>query len=109
MEQEANDLSEALSASLVEETTRLKDAGNVHFKAGENAAAVAMYREALAVGERADTPKAKDELKPVLISLHNNSAAAQIKLEEWAAAEERTKTALDAKKARMVVRTHVAS
>ena len=80
-EQEEEALSEAMMQSMLEETTRLKDVGNASFKAGDNAAAIASYDEALAVAAGATTDAAKELLKPVLISLHNNSAAAWIKLE----------------------------
>jgi len=87
-EQEEEQLSAAMAQSLLEDATRLKDAGNALFKAGDNAAAIATYDEALnAVKDAPTSNEAKELLKPVLISLHNNSAAAQIKLEAWEAAE----------------------
>ena len=94
-EAEATALSEALVQSMFEETTRLKDAGNSKFKAGDNVSAIATYNDALGVADGATTDSAKDMLKPVLISLHNNSAAAHIKLEAWEAAEESASKVLE--------------
>ena len=78
------ELDEALTASLVEELGRLKDTANGFFKKGENFEAVEAYDSAIDyAGKHAKTDKAKDATKALLISLHNNKAAARLKLEEW--------------------------
>ena len=43
---EEEQMDEAVIASLLEELGRLKEAGNAHFKKGENTEAVALYRRA---------------------------------------------------------------
>ena len=107
---------EALRAELV----RLKDVGNVQFKAGKYEEAVAAYKSALAAAKkpwkRAD--EAKAIICPLLISLHSNLAATHLKwarlreapLQEYHAAEAAATDALgyDAKNVKALYRRGVA-
>jgi hypothetical protein len=76
----------AKAAALLEELSALKDEGNAHFKAGANGDAVAVYERAInAASLRATSDEAKETVKPVLVSLHSNLAAARLRLENWEA------------------------
>ena len=93
---ESAELDSALVASLFEECSRIKDAGNTLFKAGDNAAAIVKYQEAITMSDGATlSDEAKETMKPVLLSLHNNSAAAHVKLEHWEEAARSASAVLD--------------
>ena len=93
---EDEQLTEAVIESLLEELGRLKEVGNGHFKKGENAEAISAYADAVEhANEVATSEQARDAVKPLLISLHNNSAAAQLKLEEWTPAIASASAAID--------------
>lgn len=93
---ETEQLSEAMIESLLEELGRLKDAGNSYFKAGANEDAVSAYADAVKMSkDGGDAENFQDAVKPILLSLHNNSAAAQLKLEAWAAAAESASSAIE--------------
>uniref|UniRef100_A0A7S2DGV5 Activator of Hsp90 ATPase AHSA1-like N-terminal domain-containing protein n=1 Tax=Haptolina brevifila TaxID=156173 RepID=A0A7S2DGV5_9EUKA len=92
---EAAEMDAALLASLFEEMSRLKDNGNTHFKAGANDEACKIYAEAIKQADLATSDKAKTEIKPLLISLNNNSAAARLKLEHWDEVIERATAVLE--------------
>ena len=87
------ELHEAKMASLLEELTRQKEIGNGYFKTGANAEAIAAYGDGINAAVEGLANKS-DQCKPVLISLYSNSAAAQLKLSEWKAAEESASSAL---------------
>lgn len=86
---------------LLSKLTNLKDVGNGHFKAGENEQAVVAYTgavQAAASGvknEGRGTRKAQAAVKPVLVSLHCNAAAALLRLSAAAEAEEAASEALE--------------
>jgi hypothetical protein len=57
---------------------------------------VSAYTDAIkAAAGAGSSQKSKDAVKPVLISLHSNMSAAQLRLEEWASAAESASAALE--------------
>jgi hypothetical protein len=86
---------DSASDGWVEQMTELKELGNKDFKAGKNSSACISYRAAIAKGQAGVGFNAKEKSKPLLLSLHSNLAAAELKLEHWEEAAAAASAALE--------------
>ena len=77
----------------------LKEQGNASFKAGENVIAIEKYRDAIDEAREANakctSPSERIDATALIVSLHANTAAANLRLEHWADVVESASQALE--------------